>query len=419
MAVYNGSVFLVINGATNATYRYNVSDYTATLAASRALATGSSAITIDSDGTTVYASKGLNAYSLDTSLNPVVPTSTLSASAGRLAYGGGTLFYLSTAGRFARVALGVSDTTITTGGPTASNIKGLAASNDGHALYYASTSTLTKISATSGSVLWTKAVSNIAGIDVRASTGRITLINSSGAVMTYNPINPLSSASSSASGTSAILNWTAGVSDTDFSGVTIRRSTSGYPESATDGIAVTSSSMSTSFTDTELDEGTYYYSFFNQTSDGYYSSAVTSTVTIDLPPDAPTLAAEATDTSIHLSWSVPADTASFMLRRSTSEFPVSYTDGSTVTTTDVTVTSLTETGMPDGTYYYGLFAADIGGNYSAAGTASVTIDTTPPATPTLSVMASSSNILLSWDTPPPPPLPSSCVAVRSTSRRRF
>lgn len=167
MAVYHGNVFLVINGATNATYRYNVSEYTATLAASRALATGSSAITIDSDGTTVYASKGLNAYSLDTSLNPLVPTSTLSASASRLAYGGGTLFSLSTTGRFARVVLGVSDTTIATGGPTASNIKGLGASNDGGALYYASTSTLAKISATTGSILWTKPVSNIAGIDVR------------------------------------------------------------------------------------------------------------------------------------------------------------------------------------------------------------------------------------------------------------
>lgn len=401
LAVSEGKLFILTGaGSSNNTlYRYDVSGSTANYIASNTLVAGTLAITVNRDSNTIYASKGLSLFSLDTDLNRIAATSTLSSAATRMAYGGGLLFYLSSTGRFAKVVVDESDTTIVTGGPTAVTVKGLAVSNNGESLYYASTSTVAKRSVTDGTLLWSKSILNVAGIDVNPTTGMITVIDTSGAVTTYDPVNPPSTISSSASGTSATLSWATDIVDSDFRGVTIRRSTSSYPSSATDGVAVTSSSLVTSFTDTDLAGGTYYYSFFNQTSDGYYSSAATSTVTIDLPPSAPILSADVAGSTINLSWSVPSDTASFTLRRGMSDYPTSHTDGVAVTTTNSSITSLTESGMIDGVYFYSLFAADAGENYSAAGTANVTVDTTGPAAPILSASASGSSILLSWDVP--------------------
>lgn len=397
LAISGGKAFIVINGATNAIYRYDINDGTASFVASSTLTTGISAVTFG-DGI-IYASKGATIYSFNSNLDSVASNASASSPVARLAYGGGNLFYLSTGGRFARIVLGVSDNTIISGGPTSATVKGFAASNNGSALYYASTSGFSKISATDGTLFWTRSMASIAGMDVNTSTGRITILTSSGAVTNYNPINAVSSFSSSASGTSATLNWTTGVFDSDFSGVTIRRSLGSFPLTATDGTAVTSSDSGTSFTDTDLDEGTYYYSIFNQTSDGYYSPAATSTVTIDLPPSAPSLFAEATDNTVSLSWSVPSDTNTFEIRRDTTDFPLSHLEGSTVTTTENTVTNLVQSGMPDGTYFYSIFAIDAGGNYSPAGTASIVVDTTPPAAPILDITASSSDVYLSWNVP--------------------
>ncbi len=399
LAVSHGKAFIVLNaGSVNGVYRYDISGSTATFVASSTLGTGTSAITLGGDS--LYVSKGTTVYTFDTNLTSLASNSSASSSISRLTYTGGRLIYLSTAGRFASLVLGLSDTTITSGGPSVSNAKGLTASSDGNALYYASNAGFSKLSiASSSSLLWTRSMVNVAGMDVNTSTGRITVITTSGVITSYDPITPVASFTSSASGTNAILNWDPNIEDSDFSGVTIRRSLSAYPTSATDGVAVTSSDIGTSLADSDLGEGTYYYSLFNQTIDGYYSSAVTSTVTIDLPPAAPTLAAEATGSTINLSWTAPADTASFVLRRDTTGFPATYTDGVMVTTTNSGVTSFTQTGVADGTYYYSIFAADAGGNYSTAGMSTVTIDTTAPSAPSISAVASSSTILLTWDTP--------------------
>lgn len=395
--VSDGRAFIVTNGVSNTINRYDISGSVASFVASSSLTTGVSAVTLG--GSTIYASKGSTLYSFGADLSSLATNTTASSSINRLAYGGGRLFYLSTTGRLTDIVPGVSETTIMTGGPTSATAKGLVASNDGQALYYATTTGFRKLSA-DGATLWIQSVSSLAGIDMNTSTGRITAINSSGVVTTYSPINPVSSFSGSASGTSALLSWETGISDADFSGVTIRRSASSYPSTATDGIAVTSSHVGTTFTDADLDEGTYYYSIFNETVDGYYGAAATSTVTIDLPPMAPIVSAEVTDSNtISLSWSVPLDTANFVLRRDTTSFPITHTDGLAVTTTLSTVTSMVDGSMPDSIYYYSLFAVDAGGNYSTAGTASVLVDTTPPTSPTLSVTASGSTVSLSWDTP--------------------
>jgi hypothetical protein len=406
-AVSNNQAYVSINGSGNSTlYRYDISGSIATFVASSTLTPGTTSLTLNDDGN-VYVSKNSKVNVFDASLGFISSTTALNTPT-RMAYGGGKLFYVSSAGRFARLILDgsgvavseVTDITIATGGPTSATIKGLAASSDGTALYYASNSTLGKISVASGATLWTRSISNIAGIDIDKTTGRIIVATTNGVISSYDPINPVTSVSASASSTNVVLNWTSGALDGDFTGVTIRRSTSGYPTSVLDGTAVTSTDVDTSLTDSSLDEGVYYYSFFNETSDGYYSQGATSTVTIDLPPEAPVLTAETTGNTAHLSWSVPASTESFVIRRSTDGFPTTYTDGTGVTTTNSSIINLTQTDLADGTYYYSIFAADSGGQHSAAGTASITIDTTGPTPPLLSATASSSNVSLSWDIPP-------------------
>ena len=399
--VTGGTAYIVINGSTNGIYKYIRSGGVANFVASSTLsASGASAMTFGSPGT-IYVTKSTTGYTLDTDLNTLSSTGTVAAVPTYLGYGNGQLFYQTSGGLFRRTSFNAaSDSTIASGGPISSNVRGsLAASNDGTALYYASSTGFAKL-LTSGVKVWSKTVSNLAAIDVSTSTGRVTVVDNSGMISTYNPINTPSSFSASASGTSAMLNWTTGVTDSDFSGVTIRRSTTSHPTSASDGIAVTSTMTSaSSFIDSGLSNGTtYYYTIFNETADGYYSSGVTSTVTIS--PDAPLLSASATGNQINLSWTVPAYTANFELRRDTTDFPVSHTDGTAVTTTDSSVANLTESGMPDGTYYYSIFAVDSEGNYSTAGTSSVHIDMTAPSAPSgFTATPSGNTINLTWSNP--------------------
>ncbi len=395
-AVSNSRLFITLTGGSaSGVYRYDISGSAANFVASTTLAAGATSATFG-DGV-VYISKSTALVTYDTSLIKIAST-TLSNAPSKIAYANGKLFYMTSAGRIAWNDLTSIDTTIATIGGS-SIVKGLAAANDASAVYFASSTSIRKISLTLGT-LWSMPTSTLV-MDMNTSTGRITIINGGGVASLYDPINAVSSFAVSASSTDAILTWTTGVSDSDFRGVTIRRSSSGYPASATDGTAVTSTATVTSFTDGGLSDGTYYYSIFNQTTDGYYSSAVTSSVTIDTTaPSAPTLAAEVSGgTGVSLSWDSPATTASFVLRRSTDTYPTSVSDGTTVTSTSSSVTSFSDTGLSDAMYYYSIFAADSYGNYSSAGTASVTIDTTAPNAPTLSASATGSTVNLSWDSP--------------------
>lgn len=400
ITISNGRAFIVATGATNAVYRYDIDGSMANLVASHSLSSGTGSIALDGNGS-VYVSKTTALYLFDEALSLIGSTSTFSSSVFRMDHDGNYLYYLSSGGRFGKMVPGVSDTVISTSGPVGGALRGFAVSHDGDALYYGTASAFYKLSGTSGAVLWSVNVSNLVDLDVSTSTGRITTVNTGGSVSLYDPINAVSSFSASASGTSAILEWDAGISDTDYVGTVIRRSTTGYPASITDGTAVTSSSMSSTFTDTGLSNGTYYYSVFNETMDGYASAPATSTVTIHLPPDAPELVTTTDGSSIRLDWSVPVGATSFVLRRSTYAFPSDHTDGTAVTTTGSGVTSLTETGMTDGTYYYSLFAGDDEGAYSQASTASAMIDTTGPTAPSDFFASVTGDVItLTWSNPP-------------------
>lgn len=402
--VSTGRVYLVTTVASNGgLFRYDISGDTANLIASQTGLVGTGAITFGS-GDTFYMSRGTSIINYDLSLNRLAPTSTVGSSVSRLAYGGDQIFYLSTTGRLVRVSPDFQTTVlISTAGPSSATSRALSVSADGSAVYYASTSGLSKmaVGTASGTLMWTKSFSNnLAGMDLNTSTGKIAIINTSGTVTLYDPIGPVESFVSTSTVQDVTLNWTTGIAEMDYSGVTIRRSTSDYPTSANDGTLVTSTALTTSLVDSGLEDGTYFYTIFNRTLDGYYSSGVTTTVTVDAtPPPVPTLEASVTGgAAVNLTWDTPATAVSFLLRRSTEGYP-GIDEGEVVTSTDNTVTSLTQSGLADGMYYYSLFAADDRGNYSSAGTASVTIDTTPPVAPTLSAEATATTIHLSWDSP--------------------
>ncbi|ATC63708.1 hypothetical protein CMV30_06930 [Nibricoccus aquaticus] len=94
--------------------------------------------------------------------------------------------------------------------------------------------------------------------------------------------------SATPSGTTVALAWTNPVSD--FHSVTIRRSTSGYPSSASNGTAVASGVTTTTQNETGLADGDYYYAIFARDAAGNFSTAATATATVDTTPPTTTIA---------------------------------------------------------------------------------------------------------------------------------
>ncbi len=77
------------------------------------------------------------------------------------------------------------------------------------------------------------------------------------------------------SDTSVALSWT-NPDNAAFASITIRRSTSDYPSSPTEGVAVATGLTGTSFNDTNLTPGVrYYYSIFARNADGDYGAPAT------------------------------------------------------------------------------------------------------------------------------------------------
>ena len=206
----------------------------------------------------------------------------------------------------------------------------------------------------------------------------------------------------SPSGSTINLSWTNPVAS-DFASVTIRRSSSSYPASVTDGTGVLSGSTATSYSNTGLSDGVYYYSIFAVDTIGNISAAAQATATVDTTPtSAPSsFTAAASASTINLSWTNPvaSDFASVTIRRSTTSYPTSVSDGDAVLSGS-TATSYTNTSLSDGIYYYSIFALDSFGNISSSAQATATVDTTPTSAPASPVAAvSGSTILLTWANP--------------------
>ncbi|NBV42308.1 hypothetical protein EBR96_06020, partial [bacterium] len=218
----------------------------------------------------------------------------------------------------------------------------------------------------------------------------------------YDGQLPPQISSATVSGNRVDLRWT-NPTNPAFESITIRRSTSGYPTSPTAGVLVAENVTQTGIEDSVLSSGTYYYSFFAKDGSGNFGYKAVATVTVDItPPEKPTLVSQAaTGSTINLEWTNPVDSdfSSITIRRSTSAYPSTVSNGALVTQ-NFTGTTLNETGVADGTYYYSIFARDAVGNFSSATTVNALVDTTAPARPSAFVGGVLwDRISLSWVNP--------------------
>jgi fibronectin type 3 domain-containing protein len=160
-----------------------------------------------------------------------------------------------------------------------------------------------------------------------------------------------------------------------------------------------STPSATSFTDTNLTNGTTYFyvvSAFNSAGQSANSAeASAKPVAPAQPPSAPTgLQATAGNAQVALTWTASAGATSYHVKRSTTGGGP-YTQISAPTTT-----SFTDTGLTNGTtYFYVLSALNSSGESANSAQASATpaAPTQPPAAPTgLQATAGNSQVTLTW-----------------------
>ena len=162
---------------------------------------------------------------------------------------------------------------------------------------------------------------------------------------------------------SGVLSW----ENTDnplFDSVVIRRDTTGFPATESDGTAVASGITGTSYTDSGLTPGTtYLYSLFTKDQSGNYSNGTHISLTPPGLNPPSNVSYSNTMTTATLSWTNTANALfdSVTIRRSTTSYPSTVNDGTGVVM-GFTGTSYTDAGLTPGTtYYYSLFSKDKNG----------------------------------------------------------
>ncbi|MGE4169872.1 MAG: hypothetical protein AB7F28_04050, partial [Candidatus Margulisiibacteriota bacterium] len=407
--VTGNTIYVSIGGvSTFKVYKYSIDGNVATYESEAVAQSGAQAIALGPDGR-IYNSRSSTINIYESDLSSASPQATYKAFSvpSKMFISGTNLYYFAITGALRKItdystgSIGVNgstDVSLTTGLSTPAALHVV-----GDTSYVATAGAVLKISS-AGSILWRLPVS-LLSMTVDTS-GNISVVNSAGTVTTFAPIGPASSFTATSNVSAVTLNWTAGssASGSDFVGSVIVRSTSGIPTSVSDGTVVTQNNRGSSYQDTGLEASTtYYYTIFNQTSDGFYSSGVTLSVTTAAgTPDAPVLSASLpapNSGSVSLSWTAPALTATFLLQRSQDGAPATTISSNM----DVSVTSYSDTGLNDGSYVYSLYAISASGVTSDAGVAAtVNIDTTAPSAPTLEAskpIANGTTISLSWTVP--------------------
>lgn len=184
----------------------------------------------------------------------------------------------------------------------------------------------------------------------------------------------------SALGSNVNLSWT-NPADIDFASVFIQRSTSVSPSTVLAGTRILSASTATAKNDFSLADNVYYYSLIAIDTNGNYSLPARVSVRVDTTPPAVPTGITATPNAgvVTLAWTNPgdADFAHSTIRRSSVDYPVGPTDGTSVAS-GVLGASYQDTPPIDGTYYYSVFALDTTGNASVRGEVSVLVDTVRP-----------------------------------------
>jgi hypothetical protein len=273
----------------------------------------------------------------------------------------------------------------------------VAGANGRFAKYNSSGTLLWSYASPTGDVSDGSVYNLISGIAMDSNGTIIILDGVNNGLKYFAPISSLNSVSATASGTTVTLSWSGTPTSNDYVGTTIRRSLSGYPITPTSDTAVSINVMGNSYSDTGLSTGTYYYTMFTKTDDGYFGQAVTASAVVSFAaPAAPaTASVVASADSVVLIWEGVSGADSYTLRKGSGSYPITISDGAAVTS-GVTATSYTDLGLTEGTYYYSIFSVNGSGN-SAAVTVSGVI-----AVPTVSnvvATASGTSVALSWTNP--------------------
>ncbi|MDB4978125.1 MAG: LamG domain protein jellyroll fold domain protein [Candidatus Peribacteria bacterium] len=290
--VATGSTVYVTTSGTRVV-KHAVSGAGTTQSATATLPTSSSTtdIAFQPNGN-LFVTKNTTLYFMNTDLQ-VTATGSLAAAANRIgADNAGNLYYLnSSAGTIRKVTFSgstiASDTVIVTFGVSISSHKALYVSPGGD-MYFADATGTPYISkySSSGTLQWTYVsqsgdgiLSSLSSMTVDAN-GTIYVVNSSRQVKTYSQVGTVTGLATSVAGNAVTLTWTNPV-DSDFSSVTIRRSTSATSYAGiSSGTLVTSNVTGTSFTDTGLAEGFYTYSVFSRNTSGRYSGGAHATALV-------------------------------------------------------------------------------------------------------------------------------------------
>jgi fibronectin type 3 domain-containing protein len=206
-----------------------------------------------------------------------------------------------------------------------------------------------------------------------------------------------------ASGPNVSLSWIAGIDNVGVTGYRVYRGTSaGFTPDATNLLGTVTD---TSYSDTGLAFGTYYYAVESVDAAGNVSTPATTEVEVvpdTTPPSTPAgVTATQSGTSVNVAWTASTDDQSVSGYRVYRGASADFTpDASTLLADAVTGTSYTDASVAaGGPYYYKVIAVDGSGNASQpSGAASVTVaDVTPPSTPgSVSAAPAGSGVTVSW-----------------------
>lgn len=154
-------------------------------------------------------------------------------------------------------------------------------------------------------------------------------------------------------------------------GAVIRRSLTNYPKDEFDGDLVATINGSVSITDTNTTPtGTYYYSAFPFTTQGVYNRNTANRVVVNEPSNMVAFTAKsvynasAGTAKVEITATLPSGVAGAIIRKSTTGYPVSETDGTAFQSITSSGT-LTDTSVTIGiTYYYSAFPYTSTGAYN-------------------------------------------------------
>jgi fibronectin type 3 domain-containing protein len=223
----------------------------------------------------------------------------------------------------------------------------------------------------------------------------------SATVLDTTPPSAPSGLAAGAAGTTVTLTWNAATDDVGVLRYNLHRGTiAGFTATAANRIA---QPLGTSYTDTGLAAGTYYYKVTAEDAAGNVgasSNEASATIADTTPPTAPgALTATMAGATANLNWIASTDDVGVVRynvhRGSTSGF----TPTTANRIAQPTGTSYSDAGLAVGTYYYKVLAEDAAGNLSpASNEVAVTVaDATAPTAPSgLTAAATGNSIGLSW-----------------------